>query len=108
MLLAPEAIFFNTLAFAERAMTVGTRRRPVGRPADEVQDGGGSHQVTSPSLKGPFYMAGYKVVLMTARPSQKHSTLERIDQLSRHEITCKYAAALCYSFFFYLTERFSM
>lgn len=49
-----------------------------------------SPRVTSPSSKGSFYVADYKVVLVTARPSQKHSTLEGIDQLSRHEITCKY------------------
>lgn len=37
-------------------------------------------EVTSPSPKAAFYVAAYKVVPVTARPPQIHSTLERIDQ----------------------------
>lgn len=96
LILSSESGFLQLmLAFAEGAMIVGARYRPVGK----VQNGGGSRQVTSPSSKGSFYVADYKVVLVIARPPQKHSTLERIDQLSRHEIAREYAAVLCHSFF---------
>jgi len=77
----------------------------IDRPVDEIEVAfAESHPPES--SKGSFYMVAYKVVLVTARPPQKHSTLERIDQLSRHnEIARKYAAALCHSFFFYLIEN---
>lgn len=97
LLLSAGSIFFNTRVCKENSNCWIS----VDWLADVMQDGGGSRQVTSPSSKGSFYVADYKVVLVIARPPQKHSTLERIDQLSRHEIACKYDLIM----FFFLNSK---